>query len=68
MYKPKFIRKDYLDLSKEFERENIEDFGVEIEEFKDIEGLAIELAYTRYYLAKLEQIIDTFKKEVEKNE
>lgn len=54
-----FNRKEYLELSKDFEKEEIEYVDSELSEFNDDpESLAFELAYTRYFLAKAEQALD----------
>jgi len=55
-YKPcSFDRADYLCNSISFDEQSVIDGDTELCEFNDdAECLAIELAYTRYYLAKAE--------------
>lgn len=60
-----FNREDYLDCSSEFEEGTLNDVEVELSEFSsNAEDLAYELAYTRYWLAKLEMQLDNIKKVV----
>lgn len=58
-----FNREEYLDCSSEFEEGILNDVEVELSEFSsDAEDLAYELAYTRYWLAKLELQLNQIKK------
>lgn len=53
-----FDRDEYLDGAENFESVSIADPEPECCEFSDdLESIAIELAYTRYQVAKLEQFI-----------
>lgn len=57
MYKPcSFDRKEYLEHADKFEAVALDDAQEELTEYSDdAEGLAFELAYTRYALAKMEK-------------
>ena len=59
MYKPcNFNRKEYLENEEQFENMKVDDGQDELTEFNDdAECLAIELAYTRYALARAEMKI-----------
>lgn len=59
MYKPcSFNRKGYLDHRDIFEKVELEDAESELCEMNnDAENLAFELAYTRYRLAKAEELL-----------
>ena len=60
-YKIDFDRKDYLEFSEKFESGDMDDCLEELTEHSyDIESVGFELAYTRYYVAKLEQDIMPF--------
>lgn len=67
MYKPcSFAREEYLCDSDVFEAEDItpNEYDKELSEFNDNAGdLAVELAYTRYALAKAELTIGTMEKD-----
>jgi hypothetical protein len=54
----RFDRNFYLEFSRDFETGKWEDGYFERKEFSDdIEAMALELAYTRYLLAKAENIL-----------
>jgi hypothetical protein len=54
----RFDRNFYLEFSRDFETGKWEDGYFERKEFSDdIEAMALELAYTRYLLAKAENVI-----------
>ena len=53
-----FDREEYLDAEEVFEAEALDIVDKELCEFNnDIENIAIELAYTRYELAKAEKLL-----------
>ena len=66
-WKPvQFDRKEYLELSEEYESQKVDDFESELCEFnEDPEALAAELAYTRYYLAKAGKMLEGIMKILE---
>lgn len=69
MYEPcSFDRNEYLDISEKFEKIEIGPIDAETEmcEFNDdIEDLAVELAYTRYALAKAEMKLNKLTTSIE---